>query len=140
MSNKTIIWLTIAVYIIFIGTISILNSKKTKSIADFTVGGRNAGAWLSAFSYGTAYFSAVMFIGYAGGTGWKYGLWGVLPGIGNAIIGSLFAWLVLAKRTREITRRLHIKSMPQFFEKRFGSKAMKDFCTAVIFLFLIPCK
>lgn len=138
MSNKTIIWLTIAVYIIFIGTISILNSKKTKSIADFTVGGRNAGAWLSAFSYGTAYFSAVMFIGYAGGTGWKYGLWGVLPGIGNAIIGSLFAWLVLAKRTREITRRLHIKSMPQFFEKRFGSRAMKDFCTAVIFLFLIP--
>lgn len=55
----------------------------------FTVGGRNAGAWMSALSYGTAYFSAVMFIGYAGGTGWKYGLWGVLPGIGNAVFGSL---------------------------------------------------
>lgn len=138
MDNKTIIWLTIAVYFVFIAAISILNSKKTKSIADFTVGGRNAGAWLSAFSYGTAYFSAVMFIGYAGGTGWKYGLWGVLPGIGNAVIGSLFAWLVLAKRTRKVTRRLHIKSMPQFFEKRFGSLHMKTFCTAVIFLFLIP--
>lgn len=44
-----------------------------------------------------------MFIGYAGGTGWKYGLWGVLPGIGNAVFGSLLAWLVLARRTRSAT-------------------------------------
>ncbi|MBE6776073.1 MAG: sodium:solute symporter family protein [Ruminococcaceae bacterium] len=138
MDNRLIIWLTIAVYILFIGTVSVLSAKKSKSIADFTVGGRNAGAWLSAFSYGTAYFSAVMFIGYAGGTGWKYGLWGILPGIGNAVFGSFFAWLVLAKRTRSLTRKHHIKSMPQFFEKRFGSKHMKTFCTAVIFLFLIP--
>ena len=138
MSQKTVIWLTIAVYVIFIAAIGIMNAKKSKNITEFTVGKRNAGAWLSAFSYGTAYFSAVMFIGYAGGTGWKYGIWGILPGIGNAVIGSLLAWLVLAKKTREITRQHKIKSMPQLFEKRFHSKTMKNFCTAVIFLFLIP--
>ena len=138
MKNQTVIWLTILAYIVFIAAVGILNARKSKSITEFTVGKRNASAWLSAFSYGTAYFSAVMFIGYSGGTGWKYGLWGVLPGIGNAIIGSLFAWLVLAKRTREVTRRLKIKSMPQFFEQRFHSKSMKTFCVAVIFLFLIP--
>ncbi len=138
MQSKTIIWITIAVYIIFIALVGILNARKAKSISDFTVGKRNAGAWLSAFSYGTAYFSAVMFIGYAGGTGWKYGLWGVLPGIGNAIIGSLFAWMVLAKPTREVARRLEIKSMPQLFEKRFRSGAMKSFAVAVIFIFLVP--
>ncbi len=138
MQNKTVIWITIAVYIVFIALVGILNAKKAKSISDFTVGKRNAGAWLSAFSYGTAYFSAVMFIGYAGGTGWKYGLWGVLPGIGNAIIGSLFAWMVLAKPTREVARRLEIKSMPQLFEKRFKSKSMKNFAVAVIFIFLVP--
>ncbi len=109
-----------------------------KTITDFTVGGRNAGAWMSAFSYGTAYFSAVMFIGYAGKSGWDYGLWAVLPGIGNALIGSLLAWLVLARRTRETTRRLKIKSMPQFFEKRFGGRGIKRFCVAVIFVFLLP--
>ena len=136
--RQTIIWITIAVYVAFILGVGIYSSKKSKSITDFTVGGRNAGAWLSAFSYGTAYFSAVMFIGYAGGTGWKYGLWGVLPGIGNAIIGSLLAWLVLANRTRAVTKMLKIKSMPQLFEKRFDSKAMKTCCTAVIFIFLIP--
>lgn len=138
MEHKTVIWLTIAVYIVFIAIVGIMNARKSKNITQFTVGGRNAGAWLSAFSYGTAYFSAVMFIGYAGGTGWKYGLWGILPGIGNAVIGSLIAWLVLAKRTRETTRRLEIKSMPQLFEKRFKSEKMKTFCVAVIFLFLIP--
>ena len=138
MEHKTVIWLTIAVYIVFIAIVGIMNARKSKNITQFTVGGRNAGAWLSAFSYGTAYFSAVMFIGYAGGTGWKYGLWGILPGIGNAVIGSLLAWLVLAKRTRETTRRLEIKSMPQLFEKRFKSEKMKIFCVAVIFLFLIP--
>ena len=138
MEHKTVIWLTIAVYIVFIAIVGIMNARKSKNITQFTVGGRNAGAWLSAFSYGTAYFSAVMFIGYAGGTGWKYGLWGILPGIGNAVIGSLIAWIVLAKRTRETTRRLEIKSMPQLFEKRFKSEKMKTFCVAVIFLFLIP--
>lgn len=138
MTQKTVIWLTIAVYVVFIAVVGLLNSKKSKSITEFTVGKRNAGAWLSAFSYGTAYFSAVMFIGYAGGTGWKYGIWGVLPGIGNAVIGSLLAWIVLAKKTRELTRQHKIKSMPQLFEKRFHSKAMKNFCVAIIFLFLIP--
>ncbi len=136
--RQTVIWITIAVYVVFILAVGVLSSRKSKTITDFTVGGRNAGAWLSAFSYGTAYFSAVMFIGYAGGTGWKYGLWGILPGIGNAIIGSLLAWLVLAGRTRDITRRHKIKSMPQFFDKRFASDKMKTFCTAVIFIFLIP--
>ena len=138
MENKSVIWITIAIYVAFILGIGIFSSRKSKGITEFTVGGRNAGAWLSAFSYGTAYFSAVMFIGYAGGTGWKYGIWGVLPGIGNAIFGSLLAWLVLANRTREVTRRMKIKSMPQLFEKRFGSDKMKTFCTAVIFIFLVP--
>lgn len=138
MENKAVIWVTIAIYVAFILGIGIFSSRKSKGITEFTVGGRNAGAWLSAFSYGTAYFSAVMFIGYAGGTGWKYGLWGVLPGIGNAIFGALLAWLVLANRTRDITRRHKIKSMPQLFEKRFGSGVMKTFCTAVIFIFLVP--
>ncbi|NLC79525.1 MAG: sodium:solute symporter family protein, partial [Ruminococcaceae bacterium] len=138
MSDKTIMFITIAVYIIFIAVIAALCRNSSKSITELTVGGRNAGAWVSALSYGTAYFSAVMFIGYAGGTGWKYGIWGVLVGIGNAVIGSLLAWRVLASRTREITRRFEIKSMPQLFEKRFKSEPMRLFCAVVIFVFLIP--
>ncbi len=138
MSKETIIWVTIGAYSVLMLAIGLLNSRSTKSISDFTVGGRNAGAWMSALSYGTSYFSAVMFVGYAGVTGWKYGLWGSLVGIGNAVFGSLLAWIVLARRTREITRSHNIKSMPQFFDKRFESVVMKSFAVAVIFIFLLP--
>jgi len=132
------IWIVIGLYAIFMLAIGILYSRKPSGMADFTVGGRSAGAWISALSYGTAYFSAVMFIGYSGGSGWNYGLWSVLVGIGNAVFGSLLAWLVLANRTRAVTRKFDIKSMPQLFEKRFGSPAMRLFACIVIFIFLIP--
>lgn len=138
MQKEAVIWITICAYTVFMIVIGLLNSRSSKSISEFTVGGRNAGAWVSALSYGAAYFSAVMFVGYAGATGWKYGLWGVLIGIGNAVFGSLLAWLVLARRTRETTRRLNIKSMPQFFDMRFKSMGIKYFAVAVIFIFLLP--
>lgn len=137
MGNTTV-WLTIAVYVAVMIIIGVVSGRKSKSIADLTVGGRNAGAWLSALSYGTAYFSAVMFVGYAGGTGLSYGLWGVAAGIGNAVFGSWLAWKVLARRTRDVSSRLKIKTMPQFFELRYNSRAMKIFACMVIFIFMIP--
>ena len=138
MDKQLTIWIVIGVYAIFMLAVGILYSRKGNDMASFTVGGRSAGAWISALSYGTAYFSAVMFIGYSGGSGWSYGLWSVLVGIGNAVFGSLLAWLVLADRTREYTRKHDIRSMPQLFETRFGSSKMRLFACAVIFVFLIP--
>lgn len=136
--DKIAIWVTIGVYIALMAIIGITQGKKAKSIADITVGGRNAGAWLSALSYGTAYFSAVMFVGYAGGTGKAYGLWGILAGLGNAVFGSWLAWRVLARRTRDASSRLNLKTMPEFLEKRYTSKNMGLFACLVIFIFLIP--
>ncbi len=138
MENKLAIWLTIGIYITIMVIIGVTQGKKAKSIADLTVGGRNAGAWLSALSYGTAYFSAVMFVGYAGGTGKGYGLWGVLAGLGNAVFGSWLAWKVLARRTRDASSRLNLKTMPEFLEKRYSSKNMGLFACIIIFIFLIP--
>lgn len=132
------VWVTIGVYIVVIAAVGIVAGKGKKSVADLTVGGRNAGAWLSALSYGTSYFSAVMFVGYAGGTGFKYGMWGILAGIGNGIFGAWLAWVVLARRTREATQRLKIKTMPQFLEKRYDSGAIRIFSALVIFIFLVP--
>ena len=138
MTQTAIIILTIAVYLVFMAVMGITAKRSVKTLSDFTVGGGNASAWLSALSYGTAYFSAVMFVGYSGTSGWKYGGWAVLVGIGNAIFGSLLAWLVLAKRTRKVARSFEIKTMPQFFNARYNSKAMKLFSSIVIFVFLIP--
>lgn len=137
MSNG-VLWITIAVYIACLAVIGMVTGRKSKNLADFTVGGRSAGAWLSALSYGTAYFSAVMFVGYAGKTGLNFGLWGILAGIGNAVFGSLLAWLILARKTRNVSSRLKIKTMPDYFEKRYNSSKMKTFSAVIIFIFLIP--
>ncbi len=138
MSQKTIIFITIAAYLVLMVVISVLSSKKITRASDLTVGGRKAGAWLSALSYGTAYFSAVMFVGYAGTTGWNFNMYGVLAGIGNAVFGSYLAWKLLARRTRDVSYRLKIKSMPQFFESRYSSKSMKTFSALIMFIFLVP--
>lgn len=112
--------------------------KHATNVNSFVLGGRSVGPWLTAFAYGTSYFSAVVFIGYAGQFGWKYGLSSSWIGIGNAVIGSLLPWLILAKKTRLMTHRLNSTTMPDFFGKRFDSKNLKIAASAIVFVFLIP--
>lgn len=112
--------------------------RHSSDTAGFVLGGRSVGPWLSAFAYGTSYFSAVIFIGYAGQFGWKYGLASTWIGLGNALIGSLLAWVVLGRRTRVMSQHLDAATMPDFFEKRFESKALKIAAALIIFIFLIP--
>lgn len=112
--------------------------KHTTDVNGFVLGGRTVGPWLTAFAYGTSYFSAVIFIGYAGQFGWKYGIASTWVGIGNAILGSLLAWVVLGRRTRLLTQKLDTRTMPEFFEKRYTSKSLKLFSSIIIFVFLIP--
>ncbi|NLG38029.1 MAG: sodium/solute symporter [Clostridiales bacterium] len=131
-------YLLLAVYAAMLVVIALYTAKRNKTLNDFFLGGRNMGAWMSAFAYGTSYFSAVIFIGYAGKIGWGFGLAAVWIGIGNALIGSLLAWLVLGKRTRVITHRLNVATMPDFFEKRFNSRGLKILSAIIIFLFLVP--
>lgn len=139
MSNSRVVpFIMLGVYACFMILIAYYCRKKASSINDFLLAGRGLGGWMSAFAYGTTYFSAAIFIGYAGNLGWRYGLGAVWIGLGNAIIGSLLAWLVLANRTRKITNRLSATTMPEFFEKRYQDKNIKLVSAIVIFIFLIP--
>ncbi len=118
--------------------VGIYARTKAKSVGDFVLGGNTAGPWLTAFSYGTSYFSAVIFVGYAGQFGWKFGLASTWIGIGNAFIGSLLAWLILGRRTRIMTNHLNSATMPDFFGKRYDSKALRITASVIAFIFLIP--
>ena len=131
----------IPMMILFFGTmisIGIYCKKHATNVDGFVLGGRSVGPWLTAFAYGTSYFSAVVFVGYAGQFGWKYGIAATWAGIGNALIGSLMAWAILGRRTRIMTQHLDSATMPQFFEKRFDSRGLKLAASAIIFIFLIP--
>jgi Na+/proline symporter len=112
--------------------------KHATDVNGFVLGGRNVGPWLTAFAFGTSYFSAVIFVGYAGQFGWNFGLASTWIGLGNAFIGSLLAWEILGRRTRIMTRHLDTKTMPDFFEKRFGSKGLKIAASIIVFIFMIP--
>ncbi|MCD8355314.1 MAG: sodium:solute symporter [Clostridia bacterium] len=112
--------------------------RHATDVNGFVLGGRSVGPWLTAFAYGTSYFSAVIFVGYAGQFGWKYGIASTWIGIGNALIGSLLAWVILGRRTRIMTQHLDSATMPAFFGTRFDSNALKVGASVIIFIFLIP--
>jgi SSS family solute:Na+ symporter len=112
--------------------------KRSTSVSGFVLGGRNIGPWLSAFAYGTSYFSAVVFVGYAGQFGWRFGISALWIGLGNAFIGCLLAWVVLARRTRLVTRHLNSATMPDFFGARYGSRGLKLGASIITFIFLVP--
>lgn len=118
--------------------VGLYSRKSTSSVDGFVLGGRSVGPWLTAFAYGTSYFSAVVFVGYAGQFGWKYGLASTWIGIGNAVIGSLLAWVILGRRTRVMSQHLQSKTMPDFFGTRYDSKALKITASAIAFIFLVP--
>ncbi len=130
--------LFIVLFLVVTIGVGIYCRKKATDVNGFVLGGRSVGPWLTAFSFGTSYFSAVIFVGYAGQFGWNFGLASTWIGLGNALIGSYLAWKILGRRTRVMTQHLGSSTMPDFFEKRYDSKGLKIAAAAIIFVFMIP--
>ena len=131
------ILLTVIFLAVMIG-VGLYTRKQASSVDGFVLGGRAVGPWLTAFAYGTSYFSAVVFVGYAGQFGWKYGLSSTWIGVGNAVIGSLLAWIVLGRRTKLMTQHIESRTMPDFFGTRFGDQGLRVAASIIAFVFLIP--
>lgn len=132
---------TIGLLVVFFAVtigIGIYCRRHSTDVNGFVLGGRSVGPWLTAFAYGTSYFSAVIFVGYAGQFGWRFGIASTWIGIGNAVVGSLLAWVILGRRTRLMSQHLGSATMPEFFEKRYDSKALKIAAAILVFIFLIP--
>ncbi len=138
MNTKLISVIMLIVFFAAMITVGISTRKKARTVDGFVLGGRKAGPWITAFAFGTSYFSAVIFVGYAGQFGWNFGMSATWAGLGNAFIGSLMAWNILGRRTRIMTQHLDAKTMPDFFGKRFDSVTMKVIASVIVFVFLIP--
>jgi len=128
----------VALYVLLMIGVGVWGSLRTKTLGDFFLGGRTFGPWVTAFAYGTTYFSAVVFIGFAGKFGWNNGLHSMWIGVGNAIVGAFLAWVVLGRRIRRMTHNLDVMTMPEFFFRRFNLYIMKPFAAMIIFIFLLP--
>lgn len=130
--------IALGIYAAIMTLIGCISYGKSKTLDNFLLGGRNVGAWVTAFSYGTTYFSAVVFVGYAGQHGWNIGVGAIWIGIGNAILGCLLSWLLFANRTRQMTKALNARTMPDYFHKRYNAKGLKVLAAFIIFIFLVP--
>ncbi len=129
--------LTALFFLVILG-VAFWGMRQTSDVQDFFLGGKTLGPWILAFSYGTAYFSAVIFVGFAGKFGWTFGLHALWVGIANALIGAGLAWVVLGRRTRTMTHNLKARTMPEFFSARFETNGMKIITALIIFVFLVP--
>ena len=138
MNTKLISVIMLFIFFAVMIGVGISTRKKARTVDGFVLGGRKAGPWITAFAFGTSYFSAVIFVGYAGQFGWNFGMSATWAGLGNAFIGSLMAWNILGRRTRIMTQHLDAKTMPDFFGKRFDSVNMKVIASVIVFIFLIP--
>jgi len=130
--------IALVLYAAAMALIGCISYGRSKTLDGFLLGGRKIGAWSTAFAYGSAYFSAVVFIGYAGQHGWNIGIGAIWIGIGNTVVGCLLSWLLFANKTRKMTKKLNARTMPDYFEKRYASKGMKILAAAIIFVFLVP--
>ena len=128
----------LSIYAVAMALIGFISYGKSKTLDGFLIGGRKIGAWATAFAYGTTYFSAVVFVGYAGQHGWNIGIGAIWIGIGNAVLGCLLSWLLFANKTRRMTKKLNARTMPDYFEKRYGCKGLKILASVIIFVFLVP--
>ena len=126
------------VFLLIMVGVGLYSRKQANSVDGFVLGGRAVGGWLTAFAYGTSYFSAVVFIGYAGQFGWKYGMSSTWIGIGNALIGSLLELLILGRRTKMMTQYIGSRTMPDFFGIRYNSERLRVVASIIAFVFLIP--
>jgi SSS family solute:Na+ symporter/sodium/proline symporter len=128
----------LAIYALVIIIVGIIGLRKTSSFNDFFLGGGKVGAIMSAFSYGATYFSAVVFIGFAGKIGWGFGYSGIWIGIFNGLIGVLAVWALLGWRVKKMSVEMGVHTLSEYLEKRYGSPALKFIASIAIFIFLIP--
>jgi SSS family solute:Na+ symporter/sodium/proline symporter len=135
MTAKIIV---LALYALVIMAAGFAGMKRTRSFSDFFLGGGNVGAWMSAFSYGTAYFSAVVFIGFAGKVGWGFGFSGIWIGVFNGLVGVLAVWALLGWKVKKMSLDYGVHTLSEFLEKRYESPGLKLVASLAIFIFLVP--
>ena len=123
MSKEVLCIILLVVFFAIMIYVGFYSRKHATDVNGFVLGGRGVGPWVTAFGFGTSYFSAVILVGYA----WRVRmeLWPCQQSMGGALemhlSGHCSAWNVLGRRTRIMTQHVDAKTMPDLFGKRFDS-------------------
>ena len=123
MDKAYIIGATLIVYKALLIVIGLMARKKTKSILEFFLGGKNIGPLITSISYSASNSSAWTLLGVSG-IAYKFGLSTIWLVIG-VIVGMFFNWLIVAPKLFRMTRSKDLITIPQFLVNEYQEKEKK---------------
>ena len=130
---------TIAVYLVGMILVGVFLSKKNETTADFYLGGRKMGPFVTAMSAEASDMSSYLLMGLPGlaylsgccEVGWT--------AIGLAV-GTYLNWLIVARRLRRYSSNLGAITLPDFFSRRFHDRSnlLNAISALIILIFFVP--
>ena len=136
---QILIMITMIVYLGGMIVIGAVFSNRNKTTDDFYLGGRKLGPLVTAMSAEASDMSSWLLMGLPGVAllaGLPEATWTAL----GLAVGTYFNWLIVAKKLRLYSQKIHAVTVPEFFSKRFHDD--KNFLTLiaaiVIIIFFIP--
>ena len=123
-------------YFVFVLAMGTYFYRRTKSIDDYVLGGREMNPYVTALSAQASDMSGWLLMGLPGAI-FAFGLGEVWIGIGLAI-GSYLAWLIIAKRLRNYSEKCgNALTISEYFSNRFRDDKgrLKIICGIVILVF-----
>ncbi len=124
-------------YLVLTVLLGLWQATRTKSQADFVLGGSRLPGWMLALSERATGESAWLLLGL---TGFVYanGLSGIWIGLG-CLTGISTAWIVLARKFRSEAARYGALTMPEYFSAKYPEKAraIRILSTFIIVFFFV---
>lgn len=108
------------VYLLVMIAIGCIFATKIKSTAEYFLGGRGVGAWVTALSAQASDMSGWLLMGLPGAV-YMAGLGESWIAIGLAV-GTILNWIFIAPRLRIYTEKTNAVTLSTFFENRFREK------------------
>lgn len=119
LEDKAIIVTTFLLYIGVVLTLSFIAWRRTKSLADYILGGRSLGSWVTALSAQATDMSGWLLMGLPG-LAYLAGFESMWMVAGLAV-GTYLNWKLVAERLRRRTEAFdNALTLPDYFERRFN--------------------
>lgn len=133
--NLELLTLAVGAYAAVLAFLGWLGYRRTRSAADYLVGGREIHPVLMALAYGSTFISTSAIVGFAGVA--------ALMGMGllwltmlNILLGVFVAFVVFGRPTRRLGAALDAHTFPELLGRRYRSRFIQGFAGGTIALLM----
>ncbi len=131
-------YIFVAAYVIFVLVVGLRSRKDSAGGGDsYLLGGRSIGPVITSFSFAATYISGVCMVN-AGKIGWDWGIGSMWNAWGNVLLSIVFMWFFLGTRSRNISAKLGVQTLPDYLRARYQTEFFKLVGSIVLFVFMIP--